>query len=39
MPTNPENAVIWKLKASGNTLLHQDITMTTKKNPAIRIAR
>jgi len=32
MPTNPENAVFWKLKASGNTLLHQDITMATKKS-------
>jgi hypothetical protein len=30
MSTNQENAVFWKLKASGNALLHQDI-MATKK--------
>jgi len=39
MPTNPENAVFWKLKVAGNTLLHQDITMATKKNQAVSIAR
>jgi hypothetical protein len=39
MPTNLENAVFWKLKASGNILLHQDIIVATKKNQAVRIAR
>jgi hypothetical protein len=29
VPTNLENAVFWKLKASRNELLQQDITMAT----------